>query len=1018
MSKKGYYFLMFVIFSFQGILAQTITVSGVVTDAALGSPLPGVNVIEKGTSNGTATDFDGNYSINVPSNAILVFSTMGYKSIEMSVSGKTSINTSLEEDAQQLGEVVVTALGITKEERKVGYAVSTVGGDNLDKARETNVANSLSGRVAGLVVKGTSSGPGGTSKILLRGVPSLSGSGAPLFVIDGVPMDNTQRGSAGEWGGADQGDGIGNINPDDVEKMTVLKGQSASALYGSRASNGVILITTKKGKKGGGYAISFNSNLMMDDAVDYTDFQDQYGQGSAGAKPTTSATALNTNRFAWGAKLDGSSVIGYDGNEYTYSKAGQSYIDYYRTGTTVTNSLSVSKGMGDGAFRLSLSNLDAKSIVPNSGLKRITANLSADQNITDKLNVAASINYTDERSDNRPYLSDGPKNPNNFLFLAPNVDHRIFAPGYNTETGQEIVFSDDNYVTNPYFIANQGIEDPTRKRTISVLSSKYSFTDNIYALLRLGNDSSNDTYFSVDPYGLDYTTNKAGSLASQGQSTRSELNVDGLLGVKFDVTSDLEFDGLAGANLRRNKYERVSVGGSPFVLPYLYTPGNVVNINRAYEYKERESQSAFYSIDLNYKNFLTLTTTGRYDVYSTLPSSDNSIFTPSVAAAFIFDDFLNIDALDFAKVRASYAVTSGEPGSEYGTSFYYSSGNSINGIPTGSVPSSLPNLGLKPFTTDEVEVGLDLKFFNNRLGLDLAYFKKTTHDEIQNASYSWAAGFSSGVVATGSIENQGLEILLTGVPIRTENFSWSSSVNMSSIKNKVLKTGPDNSPINLGSNRATLGNAVTSFVVGESGPQIRAYDYAYNDDGSIQVDASGLPVRGELKNYGSVLPKFYGGWNNKFTYKNFNLSFLIDFNYGNKVISATEYYSIYRGLNKSTLEGRETGITNNGITADAESYYRALAQNVTSTSIVDGDFIKLRQMSIGYSFPTEMFSKTPFLEGLDISLVGRNLAILMRKAKNIDPESSFGSTINYLGIEGSSLPSTRSFGLNVNLKIK
>ncbi|MFV8327970.1 SusC/RagA family TonB-linked outer membrane protein [Flavobacterium sp. ZS1P14] len=1012
--------LLFVIclFGFQNVQAQT-TVTGAITDAISGIPLPGATVIVKGTTKSVLSNFDGNYSISVSDrSAILVFSFVGYKAKEVAVSGSGTINISLSEDVKELGEVVVTALGVTKSQRKVGYSVTTVGGDQLNKARETNVANSLSGRVAGLVVKGTSSGPGGTSKVLLRGIPSISGSGSPLFVIDGIPIDNTQRGSAGEWGGSDQGDGIGNINPDDIEKMTVLKGQSASALYGSRASNGVIIITTKKAKKGQDYAINYNTNFMADAPVDYTDFQSQYGQGTGGAKPLTTSAALSSNRSAWGAKLDGSAVIGFDGKQYVYSKAKESYIDFYNTGTNFTNSLSVSKGVGDGAFRLSVSNLDSKSIVPNSGLKRTTFNLSADQNITSKLNVAASVNYTDERSNNRPFLSDGPKNPNNFLLLAPNVDHNIFSPGYDPVTGAELVFSDDNYVTNPYFIVNQGVEDPTRKRTISVLSSKYSFTDKMYALVRLGNDASNDTEFSVNPWGLDYTTAKHGSLDSKAQATRSELNLDGLFGAKFTVAKNIDVDALAGANLRKNQYEKVKIGGGPFVLPYLYSPKNVANINRDYEFKERESHSAFYSLDFSYKDFLTLTTTGRYDVYSTLPINNNDIFSPSVSAAFIFDDFLKVDALDFGKFRMSYAVTSGEPFEEYQTSFYYDSGNSLNGYTTGSIPGSLPNLFLKPFTTDELEFGLDLKFFKNRLGLDIAYFKKTTHDEIQKASYTRASGFSEGVVATSSIENKGLEILLTGVPIKTNNFSWTSSLNMSSIKNKVLATNEEGTPISLGSNRGTLGNAVTAFVVGEAGPQIRAYDYAYNSDGSIQVDAAGLPVKGEFKNFGSVMPTFYGGWNNEFSYKNFNLSFLIDFNYGNKVLSATEYYSRLRGLNQATLVGRESGVANGGVTATAESYYQAEARNITSTSVVDGDFIKFRQLSFGYSFPKNLMGKISFLEGIDVSFVARNLAILMRKADNIDPESSFGSNIRYYGIEGTSLPSTRSFGLNVNFKIK
>lgn len=1000
--------------------AQTRIVKGVVTASPDGLPMPGVTILDKSNQTGTTTNVDGEYSITVGPNSILVFSFIGYSSQEVTVGNQSEININLEEDASELSEVVVTALGISKEKEKLGYSLTEVGSETMTKARETNVANSLAGRVAGLVVKGTNSGPGGTSKITLRGTPSINGTGSPLYVINGVPMDNTQRGSAGQWGGSDNGDGIGNLSPDDIETMTVLKGQAASALYGTRASNGVILITTKSGKKGGDWSASYNLNYMVENPVDFTDFQNQYGQGTGGQRPTTATDAQSTGRLAWGEAMGGT-VIGFDGNQYPYSPTSDTYLDFYRTGSNFTNTVSVSKGLGsDGSFRMSVSNLDSKSIVPNSGMDRLSLNLNVDQNITDKLNVTAMVNYIDQKSTNIPFLSDGPKNPNNFLFLAPNISQSIFAPGYNADSGAETVFSDDIYVTNPYFIVNQGINDLGRKRTISALSTKYSFTKDIYAMVRIGNDVSNDDFYSIDPYGLAYSANLQGNLNSRGQSARSELNIDGIFGAKVDLTEGLVLDALVGGNIRKNKFESVSVGGSRFVLPYLYSPFNVEAFSRGYSYSQLEVHSGFYSLDFGIKDYLTLSTTGRYDVYSTLTSpvsSDNSIFSPSVSMAFLFDQFLNIPAMDFGKLRASYAVTSGDPGVAYSNQFYYSSANSFAGVPAGSSPTSLPNLFLKPFTTDEIEIGLDMNFFNNRLGLDMAYYTKTTHNEIMNASLSIASGFNSAVVATGSIQNKGLEVLLTGKPIQTADFTWTSSFNLTKVKNEVLSTDENNNPVNLGQNRATLGNAVTAYVVGEAGPQIRAYDYQYNADGSIVVDEAGLPVRGDLINMGTVLPTLYGGWNNEFNYKGVSFSFLIDYNYGNKVLSATEFYSTFRGLNKVTLEGRESGVTNGGVTAPAQSYYQALAQNITRTSVVDGDFIKLRQLTLGYSLPASWFGNTPVIKGLDISFVARNLAILMRKAKNIDPEASFGSNINYTGIEGTSLPSTRSFGFNLNFKL-
>ncbi|EON77077.1 TonB-dependent receptor [Lunatimonas lonarensis] len=996
--------------------SQTRTLTGTVTSQADRMPIPGVMVFEKGRQTGTTTDMDGRYSISVDESTVLVFSYIGFANQEFPVGNRSQLDVALVEEASELGEVVVTALGLTKEKRKLGYAITTVGSDVMDKAREPNVANSLIGQVAGLVVKGTNSGPQGSSNIVLRGLPSISGTGSPLFVINGIPMDNTQRGAAGQWGGADNGDGIGNLSPDDIESMTVLKGQAASALYGARASNGVILITTKGAQKGDDWSLSYNLNVMADRPMDFTNFQNEYGQGRLGQRPVTVADARTTGRFAWGERMGGT-VIGYDGNMYPYEPASENYLDFYNIGTNVTNTVAVSKGIGDsGAFRMSVSNVASNSIVPNSGNDRLSINLNVDQNITDKFNISAMINYIDQKSTNTPFLSDGPRNPNNFLFLAPNIAPSIFAPGYD-EFGNEIVFSDDIFVTNPYFITNRGINNLGRKRNISALSATYTFKPKTYAMFRVGSDVSNDDFFSVEPSGLAYTSDLQGNLNGRGLSTRSELNIDALFGSEVSLTNDIELDALVGGTFRNNRFETVGVGGNRFVIPELYSPFNVEVFNRSYGFNEREVLSGFYSMAFEYKDFLTLTTTGRYDIYSTLPVDNNSIFSPSVTGAFLFDKFLNIPALDFGKFRSSYAVTSGEPFDAYQTQFYYSSANSINGVAAGSSPLGLPNLFLQPFTTDEIELGLDLSFFNNRLSFDIAYFSKTTRDEIMNANYSIASGFSSAVVATGSVNNRGLEVLVSGTPIQNSVFTWRTSLNLTNVRNEVLSTNLANTPINLGENRATLGNAVTAYVPGLPGPQIRAFDYQYDANGNIMVDEAGLPLRGELKNWGSVLPTHFGGWNNEFNYKGLSFSFLIDYNFGNKVLSATEFYSHFRGLHQNTLVGREGGVTTNGITAPAENYYQALVQNVTKTSVVDGDFIKLRQLTFGYTFPDAWFNSVPVFKGLTASIVGRNLAILWRKAENIDPEATFGSNINFLGIEGTALPPVQSIGFNLNFKV-
>ena len=1012
------------------VLAQTRQITGTVKDSKSATALPSVTIKVKGKNIQTTSNSDGGFSFGVPTGKIqLEISSVGYGFKTVTVErDESNLQFSLDQGEQELSEVVVTALGITKQARKVGYAVTTVNGDMLNQARETNVANSLSGRVAGLKVSGTNGGPGGTVKLLLRGLPSMNGAGSPLFVINGIPMDNTQRGSSGEWGGADNGDGIGNLNPDDIESMTVLKGQSASALYGSRASNGVILITTKSGKKGD-FSVEYNVNAMLEKAVDNTDFQYEYGQGVGGIKPATVSDAQLSGRMSWGAKLDGSQVIQFDGKTYTYSAQKDNLENFYRTGPSITNTVALSKGGENGSFRLSVSHLDNKSIIRNSGLKRNTINLNIDQNISNKLSVKFVANYIDEQSKNRPQLSDGPLNANNGLFLATNIDQNILARGYDPATGYEIQFSDDEYVSNPWFVVNQYVNNLGRKRLITSGSVKYNFTKWLYAQGRVGYDLAHDRIFSVTPWGTAYSTNKAGGLNDLASHERFELNVDGLIGASHKITDDISFDAAIGANLRKNQYERVAVAGGPFILPYQYTLSNVknprTNPNDNYDFWKTEVHSAYYTLDLAYKNFLTVGTTGRYDAYSTLPVNNNTIFVPSVSASFIFSELVNIKNMNFGKLRASYATTSNELTEAYQTAVYYSLGSPFNGVPVGNFSTSLPSGLLKPFTTTEVEIGADLRFFNNRLNFDIAYFTKETKNEIMGASFSIATGYTSGYIPHGSTQNKGLELQISGTPVKQKNFTWTATLNLTSVKNKVLETDEAGNNVNQGSNRATLGNAITAFIKGYAGPQILAFDYKRDSKGQTVVDGSGYPMRGDLIKMGSVLPTLYGGLNNELTYKDFSFAFLIDYNYGNKILSATSYYSIFRGLNKLTLTGRDgitTGVTETGSTntvkADAQGYYRSLAQQVTATHVLDGDYIKLRQLSLGYSIPESILSKLKIFRSVRASFVARNLAILMKKSDNIDPESTFSSNVKYYGIEGTSLPSTRSYGINLNFTFK
>ena len=1008
-----------------------------------GEPVPGATVAVKGSSKVVATNDNGEFELRgINQDATLVISSIGYEKQEFKINGQTDLSIHLKVGAAAMGELVVTALGISKEERKLTYAVTTVGGDQLNKARETNVALSLGGQVAGLTVHGANGGPGSSARILLRGMPSMNSGGSPLFIINGIPMDNTQRGAAGEWGGSDNGDGIGNINPDDIETMTVLKGQAASALYGTRATNGVIIITTKTSKKGQAL-IEYNANAEWDRAMNNTDFQYQYGQGLEGVKPVTTTGAQNSNRFAWGSKLDGSQTIQYNGQSYAYSPFKNNLKDFYRTGPSLTNTVAVGQGNDRGNFRLSASTLDNSSIVRNSGIDRKNINLNATQKITDKLSATVFADYIDEQDKNRPQLSDGPGDPNNFQFLAPNVDERIFQPGQDAN-GNEVVFSDDNYVTNPWFVVRNFINNTSRHRLISAVSGKYNFLDWLYVMGRVGYDKEDDRIFQITPTGTNYSFNNAGESGQFNGLTNvntSELNLDGLVGASHNLTKDLHLDATAGFNFRTNNYEYTQINGSQFIIPFLYTPSNVLSFGRSYYYYKKEVHSGYYSLDFNWKDLILLSTTGRYDAFSTLPANNRGIFTPSVSAGFNFSRFVQTTPINYGKLRAAYAQTSGEPiggpnstnSGAYQDQVYYGVGNAFNGTPVGTLNGAagsvennmptVPNLYLKPFTLTEVELGFELKLFNSRLGIDADYFARKTKHEIQNATLSEATGYTTTVVGTGSTQNKGVELQLTGNPIKTRMFSWNIAFNFTHVANKILQT--DNAGNNLTQGAYRPLNANTAFIKGMSGPQIIAYDYTYDSKGNVVVDGSGLPLsNGKLIPFGGVLPTYYGGLRNDFSFGNINFGFLIDYNYGNKILSATSYYTIYRGLNKMTLAGRDgitTGVTASGaantVTATAQDYYQRIA-SISRNSVLNGDYIKLRQVTLGYNFTNKQLGNIPLFEAIQVSLVGRNLWNIMKRSPNIDPESNFATSVKYAGIEGTSLPSTRTFGINANFKFK
>lgn len=1005
-------------------------ITGRVTDAD-GKPLSGANIKVKGTSIGTATDNNGNFSITVQNqSAVLEISYVGYTTKTITAS-QNFLQIILDPAENTVQEVVVTALGISKDARKLGYSTTKLGGDILNQARETNIAYSLEGRVAGLNVSGANGGPGSSANILIRGISNFTSATGPLFVIDGVPMDNSQKGTAGLYGGSDQGDGISSINPDDIDNIVVLKGSTASALYGVRAANGVIQITTKSGKGQRGFGVEINSNTSFNSIINNTDYQKVYGHGINGQRPLSMDNLITADIFSWGEKFDGKPSINADGEMHPYKAVINPANKFYRTGLISTNTVSVVNGGENGNMRFSFSYLDNQSVIPNSGLKRYTANLNINQNILQKLKFTLVANYIDEAAKLRSFLNDKSRNPNFTMNLLPaNIDPNYLKPGYNTLTGYENAMSSDGYTPNPWFIVEKTVNNTNRKRLITSTSLRYDILKGLYIQGRTGLDFVNDDVLNIEPTGIGFK--RDGGLNAQTKGQITELNMDVMAGYSTSLVKNITMDATVGGSVRKYKTETEGFSGNQWKQPFLYTISNLFQLNPIYAFSQLQTNSGYYTADFSYKNFVTLSTTGRYDVFSTLPQGNRSIFTPSVSGSLIFSNLVKIPKLNYGKLRASYAETSGEA-APYQTSVYYEIQPQTNGgLPYGNTLSSVANLNLKPYTLKEFEVGMELRWFKSRLGADISYFHRRTNKEIINKQITIASGYNSSYQALGATQNQGVELALNGTPIKTSSFAWNISFNLTTISNKLISLdGTENpAPIQTGQYRPSVGPYNNgAFVAGVQGlplSQIMVYDYKYDDRGNIIIGENGIPSRGNLVAKGSGLPKGYGGLNNEFTYKRFNLSFLIDYKYGNKVLSGTDFFSYYFGLNKETLNGRESGVVAVGVNAEgkpntkvvpAQAYYQGLVTNVSAMSVFDGGFIKFRQVALGYSFTPASLKRTVF-QAINVSLVARNLFTILKHIPNADPEDSFSSLPGYAGLEGIGIPQTRTYGINLNFKFK
>lgn len=1008
---------------------QTIDITGVVKDD-VGEPVIGANILVKGTNNGVITDMEGRFSLKIPqANALLVVSYIGYISQEIQVGDKRSLTIILHPATEDLGEVVVTALGIKRETKALGYSVQEVKGGSLTEARESNVLNSLSGKLAGVQISRSGNGEGGSSRIIIRGNNSIAGNNEPLVVVDGVPVNNFNSGTSGidQWGGSDGGNGLSDINPDDIESISVLKGAAAAALYGARAGNGVLMITTKKGSKVKGLGITWNSNVMMENPLVKPKMQNLYGQG-------TNGTFDANSNYSWGAKMEGQMLKDWTGQERPYSAYDNDITDFLGTGVTTTNTLEANAVNEKISFRGTLSYQRMDGVIPTNYQDKYMMNLRTTVNLSKKLSLDAKINYVKQRGWNRPQLTGSPENiMANYLMMPRNVHYSDMAGGVNEDGVVKRWTTDEaNYVLNPYYTTGFNKNNNQRDRFIGFLALQYTPTSWLTIKLRHGEDmyweKGDWRHASGTPYG------KYNGKGDYGLNTSDfrERNTDALITATKDNWWDSGFSGSlsVGGNLMFQQNNSYAMSTGLLAIPDFFAISNGETPTPSHYISKKSVNSLYGFAQLSYKNWIFLDVTARNDWSSTLPYKNRSFFYPSVGLGWVVSDMLrsyevNVpEWLSLAKLRASYAEV-GNDTDPYRLLTTYGIYTVIDDIKGASTASTIPLADLKPELIKSTEAGFDIRFFNNRLGLDLTWYKKNATNQILALPISSTTGKSSRMINAGNIQNTGIEIVLNGTPVRTKDFEWNVSVNYSKNTNKIKELHPD-------SRRFILASTdFVNIVATEGSTYGDLYGRAYQRDeqGRKIIDENGLPLLESDMNtqIGNYMPKWTGSMINSFTYKNLSFSFMLDMRYGGDIFVNSLARGSQYGTTELSLQGRDEwyagtgGIVVDGVTADGkqntvaanpQAYWDRVSR-AGEEFVYDGTNLRLRELTVGYMFPNKILAKTPFTN-LKLSFVGRNLWLIKNNIPGYDPESSY-STGNGQGIEYASLPSMRSFGFNLNV---
>jgi len=1053
LKKAGITFLLTVLTSLS-VFAQQIELKGNILDEITKVSVIGATIKFKGQTGGTVTDVQGNYSLKVKSLPVsLQVSAIGYKNQEIDVYEAVPTTFYLTEEVNRLNEVVITALGISKEKKSLGYTIQSLSNKDLQNSKETNLLNSLSGKLAGVRIT-NSQGDMGSSRIVIRGETSIAGNNQPLFVVDGVPVDNSQLNSGGAT--RDFRNAIADLNPENIESLSVLKGPNAAALYGSRAAHGVILITTKSGKGQKGLGVTVNSGVSFAQVSSLPEFQNVFGQGSNGKFSYVDGKGGGINDGvdeSWGPKLDGRLIPQFASNGVAvpFVAHPNNVKDYFETGLTFENGVSIAGSDKNYDFRLGVNDQKQKGTVPNSEINKTNFSINSNYQLTKNIKIGVTADYivTDA-----PALPGGPSGGRaagvmlQFLWFGRQVDMNQLKDNRNINWN-------NSYYSNPYWNAYNNTTSQERNRLIGNIHLEAKILDGLNFRFRTGTDYYNDRRKYTIKYGTSGTP--FGSYAEDAY-TVDERNTEAILQYTKKLNADFTVDALAGFNVRNRTYANNYQKAPRLAVPDLYTLTNSRDaLTSSNSYNSLRVYSGYASAQFGYKNYAYLNLTARNDWSSTLPRSNRSYFYPSVNGSLVLSEALKIQSntLDFLKLRGGWSEV-GNDADPYQLSTVYNFQTAYDGNPIQTSSQKKLNPDLKPETTRSTEFGIESSFWKNKLHFDIAYYNTNSFDQILEIKTSAASGYTSQLINAGKINNHGIEVQLDVTPFQNRNFKWNLGFNYSANKSKVgiLDYEKQIQNYTIGSS----GGVDVLASVGKAYGTLYGIAYLRDTEGNIIVGANGLPkANPQNQVLGHYTPDWIAGITNTFTYKQLDLSFLIDANVGGKISSGTNRTGNYTGVLKQTLFGRdlahgglpyyfpgnvttntktllgdgtapngetiyEDGVIFDGVLANgtpnsqvisAQEYYKA-SYNISEAYIYSSTFVKFREIKLTYNFGKKLIKKVG-LQAASITATGRNLFFIYKEVPNIDPETAF-NTGNAQGLESLSLPSTRSYSFNLNLK--